>query len=499
MIRSGLIIILLFIGQAVLAQQDPVLMRINGKGILRSEFEYIYNKNNALTGVEQKTLAEYMDLFVNFKLKVAVAEAAGIDTTRSFREELEGYRRQLAESYLTDEVVVELPARQAYEKVKANHRFGHVRVSHVFKYLPQTVTGSTLLNVESRMDSIYLALQQGLADFETCVRNFSDEKKPFWVSWLQMPAEFEDVVFKLAPGEISRPFFTPQGIHIVKVLERKETLPFESQTNQEIEVLVDKLKKEYQYTPDKTGVNELLLKGGTHKRLFVLDGKEYTGDMFAHFAAAHPAGMQRQLDGFIMKSVLDYEYGRLEQKHPDFRLLMQEYRDGMLLFEISNREIWERVSSDEAGLDAYFKKHRSDYHWEIPRYKGIVLHTATKRIGKQVRKFLKSLPEEEWQGAIRLMFNSQGQVKAEQGLFAIGDNAYVDEKIFKQGRAEPMASFPFVTYLGEKVKGPETYQEVRGLLMKDYQNYLEAHWVAQLRAAAKIEINQEVLKTVNNH
>ena len=82
-------------------------------------------------------------------------------------------------------------------------------------------------------------------------------------------------------------------------------------------------------------------------------------------------------------------------------MLMQEYRNGMLLFEISNREIWERVPSDEVGLAAYFEKHHSDYHWKVPRYKGIVLHTTTKKLGKQARKFLKSLPEEEWQNAIR--------------------------------------------------------------------------------------------------
>ena len=513
MIRSGLTIILLCIGWGSFAQQDPVLMRINGKDVLRSEFEYIYNKNNAFAGVEQKTLKEYVDLFVNFKLKVAAAEVAGIDTTRAFREELEGYRRQLAKSYLTDKNVSELAARQVYDKMKANHRAGQVRVSHIFKYLPQTVTTHALRSAEARMDSIYAALQKGQADFDACVRDFSDEKKSFWVSWLQMPAEFEDIVFGLQAGEMSRPFFTPQGIHIVKVLERKEIRPFDEIKNEIIrrqtrrhgtdkgtEALVEKLKKEYKYTPDKAGMDELLLKGSTDKRLFVLDGREYTGKMFAPFAAAHPQGVQRQLDGFVMKAVLDYEYGRLEQKFPEFRMLMQEYRDGMLLFEISNREIWERVPSDEAGLAAYFAEHRSDYHWKTPRYKGIVLHTTTKRIGKQVRKFLKSLPEEEWQNAIRLTFNAKTrQVQVEQGLFALGDNAYVDAEIFKKGETEPVESFPFTTFLGEKMKGPQTYQEVRGLLSGDYQNYLEERWIAQLRAASKVEINQEVLKTVNNH
>ncbi|MGG6546885.1 UNVERIFIED_CONTAM: peptidylprolyl isomerase, partial [Prevotella sp. 15_C9] len=100
--------------------------------------------NNALAGIEQKTLSEYVDLFVNFKLKVAAAEAAGLDTTRAFREELEGYRRQLAKAYLTDESVSELAARQVYDKMKANNRAGQIRVSHIFKSLPQTVTSHVL-------------------------------------------------------------------------------------------------------------------------------------------------------------------------------------------------------------------------------------------------------------------------------------------------------------------------------------------------------------------
>lgn len=203
-----------------------------------------------------------------------------------------------------------------------------------------------------------------------------------------------------------------------------------------------------------------------------------------------------------MKSVLDYEYSRLEQKHPEFRMLMQEYRDGMLLFEISSREVWNRAPSDEAGMAAYFETHRSDYHWEQPRYKGIVIHAATKRKGKQARKLLKSLPEAEWQDAIRLTLNAgKQQIRSEQGLFAPGDNAYVDDRIFKQKKRKPgpLPSFPFTVFLGRKVKGPEHYHEVRARLAGDYQNYLEECWVARLRAASKVEVNQEVLKTVNKH
>lgn len=109
--------------------------------------------------------------------------------------------------------------------MKANNRAGQIRVSHIFKALPQTVTSHVLRSAEARMDSLYAALQNGQADFDECVRNFSDEKKSFWVSWLQMPVEFEDVVFALKQGEISRPFFTPQAFILSRRLNGKKSCP----------------------------------------------------------------------------------------------------------------------------------------------------------------------------------------------------------------------------------------------------------------------------------
>ena len=507
--------LLLLVG-TITAQQDPVLMRINGKEVLRSEFEYFYNKDGLCSNIEKKTPGKYVDLFVDFKLKVQVAENLGLDTVLPFRKELEEYRRQLVKSYLTDEETAEKEARRIYDKMKNNRRVGQVRVSHIFKYLPQNVTGFTLHETEAQMDSISEFLKKNNTDaaFNTCVEKFSDEKQPFWVSWLQMPTEFEDTVFDLKVGEISRPFYTPQGIHIVKVLEQKEMPPFEVLKNEIMrrqarryrmdkgtEVLVEILKREYHYTPDNSGIDELVAQGRTNRTLFTLDGRDYTGKDFARFAVAHPEGVRRQLDGFVMKSVLDYENSHLEQKHPDLRYQVLEYRDNLLLDEITEKEIEQRALSDEAGLKTYFDGHRTDYQWKEYRYKGIVLHCTTKRIAKQARKFLKDLPEDEWKDAIRLTFNagSHPQIQSEQGVFAPGDNAYIDDLAFKKKDAVRVPSFPFTTILGQKVKGPDTYQEVRETLIADYQNYLQKQWIVRLRASGKVEINQEVLKTVNNH
>ena len=107
---------------------DPVLMTINGKPVLKSEFEYIYNKNNSNNSLDKKTLNEYVDLFINFKLKVEEAKAQGIDTTKSFINELAGYRSQLTKPYLTDAKADEQVLKEAYERMKEDVELSHILV-----------------------------------------------------------------------------------------------------------------------------------------------------------------------------------------------------------------------------------------------------------------------------------------------------------------------------------------------------------------------------------
>ena len=178
---------------------------------------------------------------------------------------------------------------------------------HIFRYLPQTALPHHLREAQALMDSLYNVLKTNPdADFKTLVDQYSDDKAESWISWLQTPQEFEEVAFSLKDGEYSQPFFTPKGLHIVKVTGRRELSPFEQIRDRLIrklshrpgadkgtEILVNKLKESYRYTPDKAAMEELLSQGKTSRTLFTLDGKNFTGKDFERFAAAHPMGGQR--------------------------------------------------------------------------------------------------------------------------------------------------------------------------------------------------------------
>lgn len=495
------------------AQQDPVLMRINGKEIVRSEFEYFYHQKKAVG--QSGTLNSYVDVFVNNELRAIAAETLGIDTARIFREELQAYRRQLVKSCLTDKETEEAKARELYDRMKTNVQAGQVQVTQIFKSLPQTITTLRLQEVQRQMEALYETLNTDTrTDFATFVNQYSDDKEISWIGWLQTPEEFERIAFSLLKGEISKPFFTPGGIHIVKVIDRKDVLPFdeireelvERLSRQEdmaknIEVLVGKLKEVYQYAPDKIAIEELMTNGDTSKTLFVLAGQAYSSHLFRQFAEAHPMGIRKQFAAFVTKSVLDYETNRLEQ-NPEFRFRLKEHRNQMLASAITKREVHTVTIADSSALRIYFKDHQSDYEWKTPHYKGAVLYGTDMKRGKQARKLLKKLPEEEWKDAIRLTFNtssSPATVQIEQGIFAEGDHPIVDRLVFKKKEPDASKSYPFTAVIGKKQKGPERYEEILGQLIFDYQNHLDLLWAERLKGMGKVEINQEVLKTVNNH
>lgn len=621
---------------------DPVLMKINGKPVLKSEFEYIYNKNNSNNSLDKKTLEEYVELFVNFKLKVEEAKAQGIDTTKSFINELAGYRSQLTKPYLTDAKVDEQVLQEAYNRMKED-----VEVSHILIRIPQsaapvdtlaawkkinaiakrlekedfakvakatsedesaeqnggyigwissfrtvypfetmayntkvgtiskpvrTAFGYHIIKVQGRrntlgevlvshimrftsqgdeaknkaakvtIDSIYTALKAG-ADFGKLASDLSEDRGSAtkngelpWFGTGRMVPEFETAAFALKnKGDISAPIQSAYGWHIIKLIDKKGIESFENmradleqkvkrdeRANFGQKSFVAKLSKDYNFTVNTPNLDEFskLLNNKSisdsvylveisklNKPLFNIANKQYSQSDFAGYLKNNDQSgnvvadvIKDKFDTFVEKELLAYEDSQLEKKHDDFRFLINEYHDGILLFEVSNNEVWDKASKDTEGLSKYFNSHKSDYKWEKPHYKGRIIYCKDKETLKTAKSLIKNLHNDSIDKFLRNRLNDSIQyVKIEKGVFVQGENKAVDKYGFKVKKADytPTEEYPYIFAVGKNLKySPEDYSDVRGLVTADYQEYLEKEWIAALRKKYPVEIDQNVLKTV---
>ena len=218
----------------VLAQDDPVVMKIAGTPITRSEFEYNYNKNNTENVIDRKDLEEYVELFINYKLKVKAAEDAKMDTASAFLDEFRTYRDQQIRPLLVPEGSEEAEVRDYYDGMLKQLDGHDLRLpAHIFLRVPQKSTAEEQEAKKVRIDSIYQALQGG-ADFAELAKKCSEDPQSAvrggeltWFGPGQLVPEFEKVMYELKKGETSAPFLSTVGYHIVKLVDCKQLEPYE--------------------------------------------------------------------------------------------------------------------------------------------------------------------------------------------------------------------------------------------------------------------------------
>lgn len=160
----ALLTAMLLNGGMVFGQTDPVIMKIAGRPVSRSEFEYSYNKNNSASVIDKKSIVDYVDLFINYKLKVKAAEDAHLDTLTSFQKEFESYRDQQVRPSFITEAEVEAEAHKIYEseRQRIDNNGGMIRPSHILLLLKQNAPAKAAEIVKNRIDSIYNALKKEL-------------------------------------------------------------------------------------------------------------------------------------------------------------------------------------------------------------------------------------------------------------------------------------------------------------------------------------------------
>jgi peptidyl-prolyl cis-trans isomerase SurA len=473
--KKLLISVLLLTATAVQAQKnDPVIMKVAGVDVPRSEFEYSYNKNNTDGVIDKKTVEEYVDLFVNYKLKVQAALDARIDTTTAFLNEFAQYRdQQIRPTFVTDDDML-AEAHNVYDQtVKNIGPDGLVQASHILILIPQKATEAQQQDAKRRIDSVYTALKAG-ADFEALAKQVSQDPGSAqrggmlgWFSRNQMVKEFEDVAFSLQPGEMSAPFLSSFGWHIILQKDRKQFEPFDFHRENILKYLEQRNARNY-ITEQK------------------LDA------------------IVKASNGSVTKAqLLEQRADSLSAVNPEMRYLIKEYHDGLLLYEISNQTIWDKAAKDEEALSSYFKKNKKKYKWDEPRFKGMAYHVKQQSDVKAVANCVKKLKFDEWNEALRKTFNNDSiiRIRVEKGLFKKGDNKLIDREVFKVNdtKVDSVKGYPIDATYGKLIKKPQDYTDVRPLVTADLQDELERLWVADLRKRYSFSVNEEVLKTVNKH
>lgn len=451
---------------------DPILMRINGLPVTRSEFEYSYNKNNAEGVIDKKTINDYIPLFIAYKLKVEAAKDAKLDTLNSFQKEFAGYRdQQIRPAFITDEDV-EAEAKKLYAETQQqiDNNGGMLKLAHILILVPQHADSLTQLSAKNRIDSIYTALKKG-ADFAKLAKELSQDQgsasKGGELSWIvkgQTLKEFEDAAWAMKDGEMSKPVKTAVGWHVILRKEHQNFYSYESQRDAIMNYI------------SQRGLKENII----DKKLDSLAKAQHT----------------------TASDILDAKRQEMEANDLNLKYLIQEYHDGLLVYEISNREVWEKAQQDYLGQENFFKRNRKNYKWEEPRFKGMAYCTRQAEDIENVKKAVKGKPFEKWAEILRSTFNSDSvlRIRVEEGIFKKGYNALVDKQIFgKDTLATPLKDFPYTAVYGKKISAPETIDDVRQQVISDYQEALEKRWVERLRKLYRIEIDENVLQTVNKH
>ena len=618
------------------AYSQDVLLEIDNDQITLDEFSHIFNKNNENEEIDKAYLDEYVELFINFKLKVKEAKNLGFDTVPSFINELEGYRKQLAKPYLRDdnfndelfdealdriqydinanhilinivdenndealnkikdirkqilngnisfeeaavkfsddksalenkgnlgyftafmmvydfetaayttpigEISQPVKTKYGYHILKVNEKrkaVGERKVAHIMFKTGKNAKPKKIQEAKDKIFETYELLKNG-DRFAEVAERFSEDRStavkggvlpPFGVG--KMVSEFETKSFELQNlGDFSEPFQTDFGWHIVMLLEDnpvimnddlylkvKTGIERDSRSKLSAEFMAKKLKDQYKIKVYKENFNSLrraAVKDVTNSiwdgknaldldnPLFKIESMTFYQNDFTDFILKNQKN-NNNFDNlyleFLDKSLFVFEETQLEKKYPEFKALLNEYKEGILLFDLTNKNVWKKAVDDSIGLADYFSRNIDKYKWEervsASVYSCIDLSTA-KKVKNLLYKLNRGNTDNE---TILEKVNKESPLNLEISTkyFSRGENEYIDNISWKKGISKDIkkddGGYVIVNVMDVLPAGDMSLNDVKGKVISDYQKYLDDQWISQLRNKYKFSVNKELL------
>ncbi|MBN2263913.1 MAG: peptidylprolyl isomerase [Prolixibacteraceae bacterium] len=415
-----------------------------------------------------------------------------------------------------------------------------VKTAHIMKIFSDkdNVSPEEDARYKKELDSIYNEIQNG-ANFAEMVRKHSGDQstmhKDGEMTWLNRTFgvdEFIDAAYALEVGEISKPVRTPYGWHIIKLIDKRGIRPFEELENElslkikrdpkrskhSKQSYLNKKKAEYNFQAFDDNIQKFIdhlkAQGDTVNNIapeilslpmYQVADVQYTVANYMELQEEKKSNSGKFLTNLVIQhlepyadEVIDfYESSKLEEKYPEFNNIMQEYRDGMLLFAIMQDEVWNKAALDTVGLNKYYEQHKDIYQWD-EYFEGLQIRC----FNAEAYQLAKKLIEEQGitdADSLKSIINKDNpnNVRIYSGRWEKGDNDRVDHMVF--GGIIPVrfnAELEFVHGKVVPAGQTKTLHEARGLYVSDYQKVLEEQWMNKLRKKYKVKVNKKLLKTI---
>lgn len=460
----------------------------------------------------------------------------GYITALQYPYEFETAAYSLSDGEISD--VVESP--MGYHILKGGKKrpaSGEVLASHILIMTQGDLSKGP--KAKQLIDSIYNVVKADPSQFEDIARRYSDDKgsgreggKLPWFGRGRMVHEFDSVAFALTNGEISEPFQTQFGYHIIyrhdhkgapsindlkprflqllssgqdpraKMIRNDQSSKFAKKNKGSLNrATIDALKSEAGvngldsafYAAHKNDAREIATIGKT--KYNVSDLYSTLGTPLNPDKTIAPSVVADMVDAFFNRILVKAEEDNLMESKPEYSNLYREYVDGSLLYEVSVKKVWDKAAKDEEGLKRYFDLHKDKYHWTEPRAKGYLVQATTDSLAQVIKGRAASIGRDSLINTIRKEFPRE--VSIVKVLETRGSNPMVDNIVF--GGPEAKTSGRFTTYFmldPRVISEPEELQDVRGLVTTDYQSELQEEWENELRSKYPVTVNEKVLKKV---